>query len=44
MDEWNIEDLHCMVWHNNNSANEICYSKWTQSSFQWLEKKNIGLA
>ena len=42
MDEQNIAGLHCIVWHNNNGAEEVCWFKRKQSSFQWLELENIG--
>ena len=44
MDEQNIGGPQCIVWHKNNRAEEMCWSKRTQSSFQWLERKSIGLA
>ena len=44
MDEQNIVGLQCMVWYNNNRAEEMCWFKRKQSSFQWQKLKNIGLA
>ena len=34
MGEQNIGDLQCMVWHNNNRAKEMCWSKRKQNFFQ----------
>ena len=34
MDAQNIGGLQCMVWHNNNRAEEMCWSKRTKSPCQ----------
>ena len=39
MDKETIEDLQCMVWHNNVRAEEMCWSQGKQSFFQWMEMK-----
>ena len=43
MDEQSTGGFQCMVWLNNNIAEEMFLSKRKQSFFQWLEVKNIGL-
>ena len=44
IDEQNIGGLQCMVWHDNDKAKDMCWSKRKQSSIQWKDMKNIDLA
>ena len=44
MNEKNIVGFQFMDYYKNNRDEEMCRSKRKQSSFQWLEVKNIGLA